>query len=103
MLDSNEVVFSQSAEKDFYKLEISLQKRIISSLERIRIRPYPHVKKLVGNPYFRLRVGDYRLILDIQDGTLVIFVIELGYRKNMYDSFLCSFLKFESLQSSYCF
>jgi len=79
------VKFSQSAEKDFYKLEKDLQKRIVASLERICIRPYPHVKKLVGNPYFRLRVGKYRLILDIKDSQLIILVLELGARKNIYN------------------
>ena len=82
-----EVKFSQSAEKDFYKLEKHMQKRIVVALERIRIRPYPYVKKLVGNAYFSFRVGKYRLILDIQDTQLIIFVIDLGLRKNIYDSF----------------
>jgi len=53
------------------------------TLERIRIRPYPYVKKLVGSPYFRLRVGDYRVILDIKENELIIHVLELGHRKNI--------------------
>jgi mRNA interferase RelE/StbE len=78
------VEFSKTAEKQFYRLNKDLQIRIVSVLERIRIHPYPHVKKLVGCPYFRLRVGDYRLILDIRENNLIIFVIELGHRKNIY-------------------
>ncbi len=78
------VEFSKTAEKQLYKLEKNIQVRIISTLERIRIRPYPHVKKLVGSPYFRLRVGDYRLILDIQPDKLIIFVVEIGHRKGIY-------------------
>ena len=79
------IEFSISAEKQLYKLEINTQKRIISTLERIRIRPYSYIKKLVGNPYFRLRVGKYRLILDIREEKLIIFVIELGHRKKIYN------------------
>jgi len=79
-----EIEFSKSAEKQFFKLEKDIQKRIVSTLDRIRVRPYPHVKKLVGNPYFRLRVGEYRVILDIQENKLVIFVVEVGHRKNIY-------------------
>jgi mRNA interferase RelE/StbE len=63
------------------------QKRIISTLERIRIRPYPYVKKLVGNPYFRLRSGDYRIILDIKENKLIIYVLEVGHRRNIYKQF----------------
>ena len=78
------IEFSKTAEKQLYKLEKNIQIRIISALERVRIRPYPHIKKLVGSPYFRLRVGDYRLILDIQTNKLIIFVIEIGHRKDIY-------------------
>jgi mRNA interferase RelE/StbE len=80
-----EIEFSISAEKDFFKLEKVIQERIVAVLERIRINPYPHVKKLVGSPYFRLRVGDYRVILNIKDQQLYILVVEVGHRKNIYD------------------
>lgn len=79
-----EVEFSQTAEKQLYKLNKDIQKRIISALERIRIRPYPYVKKLIGCPYFRLRIGDYRVILDIKEDKLIIFVLEIGHRRNIY-------------------
>lgn len=78
------IEFSETAEKQLYKLERDIQIRIISVLERIRIRPYPHVRKLVGSSYFRLRVSDYRLILDIQRDRLIIFVIEIGHRRDVY-------------------
>jgi len=79
-----EIEFSITAEKQFKNLEKSIQIRILSVLERIRIRPYPHVKKLVGSPFFRLRVGEYRVILDIKNDKLIVFVIEVGHRKNIY-------------------
>jgi mRNA interferase RelE/StbE len=78
------VKLSKIAEKQLTKLDKALQKRIISTLKRIRIRPHHHVKKLMGNPYFSLRVGEYRVILDIQDGKLLIFVIEMRYRRKIY-------------------
>jgi len=79
-----EIEFSKTAQKQFYKLGRKVQARIISTLERIRIRPYPHVKKLVGSPYFRLRVGEYRVILDIKEDRLIILIIGVGHRKNIY-------------------
>lgn len=78
------IFFSQTAEKQFKKLNKELQKRIKSSLKRIKFRPYPHIKKLVKTPYFSVRVGDYRLILDIQESKLIILVIEIGHRKKIY-------------------
>ena len=79
-----EIGFSVTAEKQLYKLEKEAQIRIISTLERIRVRPYSYVKRLAGSPYFRLRAGDYRVILDIKENTLMIFVIEVGHRKDIY-------------------
>lgn len=78
------IEFSQHAEKQIYKLPKEVQLRVVASLERCRIRPYPHIKKLVGNPYFSLRAGDYRVIVDIQENKLIIFVIEMGHRKKIY-------------------
>lgn len=80
-----EVVFSDSARKQFSKLERTLQERIINSLERIRIRPEAYITKLVGDIGYKYRVGDYRLILDIDQGKLMILVIKIGHRKNVYD------------------
>lgn len=78
------IKFSESAVKSIKKLPKDTQFRIISTIKRCRIRPYPHIKKLVGSDYFRLRVGDYRVIMDILDDQLVILVVEVGHRKNIY-------------------
>jgi mRNA interferase RelE/StbE len=81
-----ELIYSDQARKQLLKLDKIIQQRIIASLERIRIRPTSHVKKLVGNPYFSLRVGNYRIILNIVEDKLIIFIIEMGHRKNIYQS-----------------
>ena len=78
------LVYSATALKHLKKLDKEIQIRIISTLERIRVRPYPHVKKLIQSPYFRLRVGAYRVILDIKENELIILVIEVGHRKTVY-------------------
>ena len=76
-----ELLYSNQALK---QLEKSVKERIIRTLERIRIRPVSHVKKLVSSPYFRLRVGDYRVILNIKNDEMIILVIEVGHRRNVY-------------------
>jgi len=79
------VVFSEKAKKQFLKLEKDIQKRIIASLDRIKIRPGAYVTKLVGDNSYRLRVGDYRIIMDIDKGKLVILIIKVGHRKKIYN------------------
>lgn len=81
-----ELIFSDTALKQFRKLEKNIQKRIKNSLERILIRPEDYVKRLVGEPYYSFRAGDYRLILDIQKNKLIIFVVILGHRKSIYEN-----------------
>ena len=78
------LVYSATAFKHLKKLDKETQIRIISTLERIRVRPYPHVKKLIQSPYFRLRIGRYSVILDIKENELIILVLEVGHRKNIY-------------------
>jgi len=78
------LLYSEHALKQLEKLERSVKDRIIRTIERIRVRPYPHVKKIVGSSYFRLRVGDYRVILDIKESRLLILIIKVGHRRNIY-------------------
>ncbi len=78
------VEFSKKAEEQLSKFPREMQSRITDVLERIKIRPYHFVKKLTGTPHFRLRVGKYRIIMDIQTDKLIIYVIEMGLRGNIY-------------------
>ena len=84
---SFKVEFSKRAANDLKKLDSSSQKNIIAGLERIVVRPYDFVRKLMGSKYYRLRVGDYRVIMDIDNETLIIIVITVGHRKNIYKRF----------------
>ena len=79
-----EIEFTRKAENQLCKLEQTVQKRIIAVLERSRIRPEAHFKKLVGDEGYRLKVGDYRVIADISRKKLTILVIKLGHRRNIY-------------------
>ena len=79
-----EIVFTKNSENQLKKLDRSVQERIIAVLERIRIRPEKFVKKLVGESGFKLRVGDYRVILDLDNNTLIILVLKIGHRINIY-------------------
>jgi mRNA interferase RelE/StbE len=58
---------------------------MISALERIRIRPEIFITKLVGDPGYKLRVGDYRIIMDIDRNELIILVIKVAHQKNIYN------------------
>ena len=81
------IVFGQDAEKQFKKLEKEVQNRICNALKRIEVRPYSFVEKLVGFPYYKLRIGHYRIILDIKNNENILFIMKIGHRKDIYKNF----------------
>lgn len=79
-----EIVLSDTAKRQFDKLEKNDQERIGSVFERIKIRPEHFIQRLVNSHYYKLRVGEYRVILDVIHDKLVILVVEIGHRRNVY-------------------
>ncbi|MBS3106861.1 type II toxin-antitoxin system RelE/ParE family toxin [Candidatus Woesearchaeota archaeon] len=77
--------FTETAQKQFAKLERLVQERITRVLERICTRPQSYLVRLVGEPLYKLRVGDYRLIISMDEGRLILLVIKVGHRKNVYN------------------
>lgn len=83
------VVFAKKAEKDLKKLDNSIKSKI-----RLWIRnnlegcenPRIHGKALVANHsgLWRYRIGDYRIIAEIQDEQLVILLLQVGHRRDIY-------------------
>ena len=80
-----EVLFSDLALKQLRKLDGEIRQRIIATLERVRIRPDAYVRKFVGDEGYRLRVGNYRVIVDIDKEKLIILVLRIGHRRNVYE------------------
>lgn len=79
------MLFSDLALKQLRKLDREMRQRIIATIERIRIRPDTFIRKLVGDEGYRLRVGNYRVILDIDKEQLIILILRIGHRRNVYE------------------
>ena len=58
----------------------------LNSLDKLRIRPEHFLVRLVGEISYKFRVGDYRLIVDLNNNQLSVLVIKIGHRKNIYKS-----------------
>jgi mRNA interferase RelE/StbE len=81
-----ELIYSPAALKQLEKIEHNIKERIIVALERLRIRPEScDIKKLMGMGGYRFRVGDYRIIFDMEKDKLAILVLQIGHRRNIYD------------------
>ena len=81
------VVFSPTSEKQLSKLPESISKRIIRKIYSIRDEPGSFCEPLTDHQgLYKLRTGDYWIILRISKNELTIFVIRVGNRKNVYNN-----------------
>jgi mRNA interferase RelE/StbE len=64
----------------------SLKKRLENSIEALSLKPFPMgSKKLSGHDNsYRIRVGDYRIIYQVDQGVLTILVLTIGHRREVY-------------------
>ena len=80
--------FTRNADKAMRKLDRGIAARIFEELDEIAKLEDPRVrgKSLTGNlaGVWRYRVGDYRILCDIDDGRLVILVIDVAHRREVY-------------------
>ncbi len=80
-----EIIWSDSTARQLKKLDRSVARRIFAKVGELQENPFPHVRRLVNSPYYRLRVGDYRVILDIERNVLRILVLKVGHRESIYE------------------
>ncbi len=80
-----QIIWSDPAIRQLKKLDRSVARRIFDKVGELDENPDRFVQKLVNSPYYRLRVGDYRVILDIQGDVLRILVLKVGHRASIYE------------------
>ncbi len=66
-------------------LESSVSNRIFKKVETLKENPFSKdIKRLKGENAFRLRVGDYRIIFEVDINKKLISILRLGHRRNIY-------------------
>ncbi|MBA7596012.1 hypothetical protein ES703_02981 [subsurface metagenome] len=82
---SYKIIWDKKALDFFNKLQPVLCRRIFKKIGELRQDPFSKdIKRLKGEKAFRLRIGDYRVIFDINIKNRVIIILRLGHRKNIY-------------------
>jgi mRNA interferase RelE/StbE len=78
--------FTSRARRDLKGLARAVQQRLRTHIDRLAVNPIPAgAKKLHGDePYYRIRVGDYRLVYQIDGKELVVIVVKIGHRREVY-------------------
>ncbi|MDR4478528.1 MAG: type II toxin-antitoxin system RelE/ParE family toxin [Nitrospira sp.] len=80
------VLLAHPAERQLRSFPSVIQKRLVKRMKALQNDPRPTgVKKLAGkDDLYRIREGDYRIVYTIQDRELVILILKIGDRKEVY-------------------
>lgn len=80
-----QIIIKKRAKKFIDKLSQNERKRIVTAIEKL---PDGDIKKLKGHDdLMRLRVGSYRIIYSVDNGRLIIYIIDAGNRGEIYDKY----------------
>lgn len=80
------VTFTRAAERALRKTDRPVQRRLLDSIEDLRDDPRPPGARTLqgGQGLLRVRVGDYRVVYRVHDDELVVLVVTLGHRREVY-------------------
>ena len=80
------VIFKPSADKALQKFPADVQRRIVAAVDALAVEPRPHgVVKIAGDDnLWRVRVGEYRIVYEIHDGRLIVLVLRVAHRRDVY-------------------
>jgi mRNA interferase RelE/StbE len=83
---SYSIILSKKARKQLDNLSDSVAEPIIKTLQTLEENPRPFgYKKLKGRAGYRIRAGNYRIIYTVLDNELIVDVITIGNRKDVYE------------------
>jgi mRNA interferase RelE/StbE len=80
-----QIEITETSKNFLKKLQKKESEIILNKIYSIRENPYRFLKRLQGEKLWRLRIGDYRAIIDVIISMNKIIVVRIGHRKNIYD------------------
>ena len=82
---SYSVEWHPKVRKFLLKLPKEVSQRIILKVNEAQEDPFRYLEHYEGNDYYKLRIGDYRLLVDVDFQNRILFVQVIGHRRNVYD------------------
>jgi len=79
------LIFEKKALKFLNKLDGQVKKRIWDKLQECKQEPFRYLEHLTQIEGFKLRVGNYRIIVDVQEKIRILYVLKIEHRKNVYE------------------
>jgi mRNA interferase RelE/StbE len=82
---SYRVLVKRSATKELESVPLKDRRRLVARIQGLATNPRPvGVQKLSGEEKYRLRQGDYRILYEMVDQDLIVTVVRVGHRRNIY-------------------
>jgi mRNA interferase RelE/StbE len=80
------VEFSTAARRELEDLPAQMVERLLRAIRGLRDTPRPRgSKKLVGSEAYRIRVGQYRVVYEVNDTQRLVLITRVRHRKDVYD------------------
>ena len=81
------ITLTPSAARQLRKFDPDVRRRIQAALELLAVEPRPPaaIRLVGGSGEWRVRTGDYRIVYEFNDGQLLILVLRIGHRREIYD------------------
>ena len=85
-MEKYSIEFKPSVWKDLDEIDKIDRRRILKRIEKLAENPRPSgSKRLAGSERYRIRQGNYRILYFIEDDRLVVVVVKVGHRRDVYD------------------
>lgn len=81
------IIYSPRAVKHLEKLSPDIAQKIIKSISELKYDPYHHAHKMKGHSEYKYRIGQYRVIIDINDKDGIIEILMIGHRSKVYRNY----------------
>ena len=78
-------VWSKNAEKELTKLPDDDAKRILLKTSNVEEDPFSYLERLTNSPYYKFRVGMYRVVVDVVNEKLMLHMVKIKKRSRIYD------------------
>ena len=84
-MEKYKIEIKKSTAKEIKKLPTQVIKKVLAKISSLSEKPRPPDSvKLSGEEKYRIRCGDYRILYTIEDAVLVVSVVKVGHRKEVY-------------------
>jgi mRNA interferase RelE/StbE len=78
------IIWSPKSRDGLMSLDKGIASRMIKRVEELKFTPYHFIDRITDTNLWKVRVGDYRAILDMDERKKEIHVLKVGHRKNIY-------------------